>query len=104
MQINEISSNWNQSIAALPDSHLLQTKQWAQLKSQFGWQADSRIWGDPSKPDAATLILCRSIPSAYARGVLTRHWCSAGNYSGNTEKKLTPMSWKGRPGPAPRQD
>lgn len=54
-------THWNSIIATLPDAHLLQTQQWAQVKSQVGWQPIYRIWGLPSKPDAAALILFRTI-------------------------------------------
>ena len=55
------SQNLNRIIASLPVAHLLQTQQWAQVKSQVGWYAATRVWGDPEKPDAATLILNRTI-------------------------------------------
>jgi lipid II:glycine glycyltransferase (peptidoglycan interpeptide bridge formation enzyme) len=84
MQINDIPSNWNQIIAALPDHHLLQTQEWAQLKSQFGWQAATKIWGDHTNPDAAALILYRTVTVAglgpklrvmyLPKGPLLRDW------------------------------
>jgi len=61
MQSEKISQNWNRIIASLPDAHLLQTQQWAKVKSQVGWHATTRVWGDPEKPDAAALILNRTI-------------------------------------------
>ncbi len=56
------SHTWNTSIASLPNPHVLQTWQWWQVKARYGWQLIHRLWGDPAKPDAAALILQRSIP------------------------------------------
>jgi lipid II:glycine glycyltransferase (peptidoglycan interpeptide bridge formation enzyme) len=84
MQSNQIPSNWNEIIAALPAPHLLQTKQWAQLKTRFGWQAATKIWGAPTNPDAAALILYRTTTMAgfgpklkvmyLPKGPLLRDW------------------------------
>ena len=61
MQSIKDQAAWNSTIASLPDAHLLQTHQWAQVKSQAGWQPSYRIWGQQSCPDAAALILLRTI-------------------------------------------
>lgn len=61
MQNDPPPPNWNALIASLPDAHLLQTRQWADVKAQVGWQALYHTWGDPSQPEAAALILSRSI-------------------------------------------
>ena len=61
MQSEKTSLDWNRIIASLPDAHLLQTQQWADVKSQVGWQAETKVWGDPKDPDAAALILNRTI-------------------------------------------
>ena len=61
MQPIENFANWNSTIASIPDAHLLQTHQWAQVKSRVGWQPMYFIWGNSSNPDAAALILLRTI-------------------------------------------
>jgi peptidoglycan pentaglycine glycine transferase (the first glycine) len=57
---------WNELIAPLPLAHLLQTWEWSQVKSKFGWQAMPFVWTDQSiasdQPLAAAMILKRSIP------------------------------------------
>jgi peptidoglycan pentaglycine glycine transferase (the first glycine) len=54
---------WNEMIAALPGAHVLQTWEWAQVKSLFGWQPDPRLWLDSSgKVVAAAMLLNRAIP------------------------------------------
>lgn len=58
------SETWNKIIASFPEPHLLQTWQWGEVKSRFGWEASYRIWGDEKNPDAAALILQRTIPLA----------------------------------------
>ncbi len=56
------SETWNKTISSFPEPHLLQTWQWGEVKSNFGWQAFHQIWGDEHHPDAAALILQRTIP------------------------------------------
>ena len=62
---------WNELIASLPISHLLQTWEWSQVKSKYGWKALPFVWYDhPGKGSglsqgpafAAAMILKRSIP------------------------------------------
>jgi lipid II:glycine glycyltransferase (peptidoglycan interpeptide bridge formation enzyme) len=55
------SKTWNAITASFSEAHLLQTWQWGQIKSQFGWQPTYHLWGDESYPDAVALILQRSI-------------------------------------------
>lgn len=68
---------WNRTILSLPDPHLLQTAQWAELKARFGWRPYYLVWtrnggeielitsqsGDLyiSTPAAAALVLERKI-------------------------------------------
>ena len=52
---------WNTAIAGLPDAHLLQTWEWGQFKSRYGWQPEYRAWGPADRPRAAALILLRTI-------------------------------------------
>jgi lipid II:glycine glycyltransferase (peptidoglycan interpeptide bridge formation enzyme) len=60
-------ASWNELTASLPQAHLLQTWEWAQVKAHNGWQAMPVTWSaDPGAPDqkpvAAAMILKRSIP------------------------------------------
>ena len=76
--------HWNQIIARPPQTHLLQTQQWGEIKSQYGWDPTYRLWGQEDDPDAAALVLERRIPivglSALLRvmyvpkGPLLRDW------------------------------
>ena len=53
--------DWNERIAQLPNPHLLQTRQWAQVKQAFGWQAFYR-WIEPQGlPPASALVLQRTV-------------------------------------------
>jgi peptidoglycan pentaglycine glycine transferase (the first glycine) len=52
---------WNELIANLPGAHPLQTWEWGQVKSNFGWEADYRIWRDAhERVVAAALVLFRA--------------------------------------------
>jgi peptidoglycan pentaglycine glycine transferase (the first glycine) len=51
---------WNALIAQLPNAHLLQTREWAEAKKPFGWEAHYRTWQSPDgKLLAAAQILQR---------------------------------------------
>ena len=52
---------WHNIIAHFPNAHILQTWQWSEVKSQFGWEPIFKYWGNQEQPDAAALILQRSI-------------------------------------------
>jgi lipid II:glycine glycyltransferase (peptidoglycan interpeptide bridge formation enzyme) len=61
MQSEYPQNNWNHLISSLPNVHLLQTEQWARIKTKVGWRAAHKIWGDPENPDAAAQILHRTV-------------------------------------------
>ena len=64
------AGSWNATIAALPDAHFLQTWEWGQVKSHFGWQPIPKIWRDErGKVAAAALVLQRELP---IRGLAAR--------------------------------
>ena len=39
---------WDQLISILPDPHFLQTYEWAQIKSRYGWKPIYLVWTDKS--------------------------------------------------------
>jgi lipid II:glycine glycyltransferase (peptidoglycan interpeptide bridge formation enzyme) len=56
-----LDDNWNNLITPLPGAHLLQTKEWAQVKSRVGWTASPLLWRDASgNVRAAALLLTRT--------------------------------------------
>jgi lipid II:glycine glycyltransferase (peptidoglycan interpeptide bridge formation enzyme) len=66
------ASLWNDTIAAAPDPHLLQTWEWAQIKNEVGWKAYPFAWDQKGSRlalqdlaihdvGAAAMILQRSI-------------------------------------------
>jgi len=62
--------SWNRMIAALPDPHLLQTWEWSEVKSRFGWSPLPYFWQDEAgKVQAAAFVLRREvrIPGLAAR-------------------------------------
>lgn len=56
---------WNQLIRSMPGAHFLQTWEWAQVKSRYGWEAIPYTWSSSSgsTPNAAAMILKRRIPT-----------------------------------------
>ncbi|HEX7621444.1 MAG TPA: peptidoglycan bridge formation glycyltransferase FemA/FemB family protein [Anaerolineales bacterium] len=58
-------TSWNELIASLPLAHLLQTWEWSQVKTRYGWQALPFVWQDTrGNPVAAAIVLKRSVPVA----------------------------------------
>jgi lipid II:glycine glycyltransferase (peptidoglycan interpeptide bridge formation enzyme) len=54
--------NWNRLIASFPGAHILQSWQWGEVKSQFGWRPLYCTWEDSGEVSirAAALVLERS--------------------------------------------
>jgi len=47
MQTSNLDATvWDNIIASMPGSHILQTWEWGQVKSQFGWQSIHLLWND----------------------------------------------------------
>ena len=64
MELSLIKSKeeWNRNLLRLPGHHLLQSWEWGELKSKYGWHADRLIWQDRAGlPVAAAQILHRNI-------------------------------------------
>lgn len=53
-------SAWNRTILRLPNPHLLQTSEWAALKSEVGWKNIQQSWEEDSRAAAAASILKRT--------------------------------------------
>jgi peptidoglycan pentaglycine glycine transferase (the first glycine) len=61
---------WNEIISQLPESHFLQTWEWAQVKAKYGWIPMPFVWRDDSgNIVAATMILKKQI---LGRGFVAR--------------------------------
>lgn len=56
------ASVWQQFVATHPRGHLLQTQQWGQLKTGFGWDWDLITLPDDDTPLCGAMILYRSLP------------------------------------------
>lgn len=53
---------WDRLISGLPNAHVLQTREWGQVKEQVGWKTDPRVWrNDQNQVCAAALILRREL-------------------------------------------
>jgi lipid II:glycine glycyltransferase (peptidoglycan interpeptide bridge formation enzyme) len=55
-------TRWNDLVAGLPGAHILQTRQWAEVKAAYGWTPLPRIWKDSAGlVQAAALVLERTV-------------------------------------------
>ena len=62
-------AEWNQLLQKYPNAHLLQTGEWGELKSAFGWEC-VRITNEQF--EAGTQILFRKLPFGYKIGYLPK--------------------------------
>ena len=73
-----IDESWNQLIRSLPGCHFLQTRQWAEVKKEIGWQSKPLVWKDSNNQvvAAANLLIRRmrlfSIGPAISIGYIPR--------------------------------
>lgn len=57
------AQKWNNLIAALPETHVLQTWEWAQVKACYGWKPMPTVWHDHhGEVAAAAMVLVRNLP------------------------------------------
>ncbi|NTV36957.1 MAG: aminoacyltransferase, partial [Anaerolineaceae bacterium] len=53
-------AEWDQALRVLPNAHILQTSQWAEVKLEVGWEASYYCWQDAAGiPVAGSLVLVR---------------------------------------------
>lgn len=60
-------SNWNQFLATHPNAHLLQTGEWGELKSAFGWKPVRLVSGEDG-----VQILFRKLPLGFTVGYIPK--------------------------------
>ncbi len=53
---------WDRALACLPAAHALQSWDWGNFKSRWGWQVTRLLWTDSNVPLAAAQVLRRAIP------------------------------------------
>lgn len=55
-------NKWNSSLASLPAQHVLQSWEWGQFKSRWGWTPRYWLFEANGRPRAAALVLRRALP------------------------------------------
>jgi len=60
-------SDWNQFLSSHPNAHLLQTGEWGELKSAFGWKPVRALSGD-----IGAQILFRKLPLGFTIGYIPK--------------------------------
>lgn len=71
-------SEWNQFVASHPNTHLLQTGEWGELKSAFGWKPVRIMSGE-----VGVQVLFRKLPLGFNIGYIPKTVIS-GQYSVNS--------------------
>ena len=71
-------NEWNQFVASHPNTHLLQTGEWGELKSAFGWKPVRLISGG-----AGVQVLFRKLPLGFTVGYIPKA-VIGGQYSVNS--------------------
>jgi lipid II:glycine glycyltransferase (peptidoglycan interpeptide bridge formation enzyme) len=85
----KLMKDWNEILASFPGAHVLQTSEWGQVKSQFGWKSDQEVWRDSlGEAFACAQVLTRDIAIRgvklplrvlyVPRGPILRSWQDAG--------------------------
>lgn len=64
MHVREVNdrAQWNNALAALPAHHVLQSWEWGQFKSRWGWSPRYLLFESDGHARAAALILSRTLP------------------------------------------
>ena len=73
-------SDWNQFLVSHPNAHLLQTGEWGELKSAFGWKAVRIITGN-----VGFQILFRRLPLGFTIGYIPKPTFSSQQSAFNQE-------------------
>ena len=55
-------TTWTEALNTLPTPHALQSWEWGEFKSRWGWSARRLLWTEARRPVAAAQILQRPIP------------------------------------------
>ncbi|MGA7606895.1 MAG: hypothetical protein WCA79_13320, partial [Anaerolineales bacterium] len=64
--MSEVSlAEWHRFLQGHPNAHLLQTGEWGELKSAFGWEAIRVVHGD-----VGIQILFRKLPLGFTIGYI----------------------------------
>jgi len=54
-------ADWNTALAQLPAAHVLQTWEWGDFKSRYGWRPARYLWKEEDRPCAAGSALTRRL-------------------------------------------
>ncbi len=74
-------TDWNQFLSQHPNAHLLQTGEWGELKSAFGWKPVRVI-----SENVGVQILFRKLPLGFTIGYIPK--------AVNSDQSLSEQSWK----------
>ncbi|MFB0535997.1 MAG: lipid II:glycine glycyltransferase FemX [Anaerolineae bacterium] len=55
-------SRWNEVVAQLPCSHVLQSFEWGEFKAKYGWRPTRLLFEEGNQVRAAASVLCRQLP------------------------------------------
>jgi peptidoglycan pentaglycine glycine transferase (the first glycine) len=54
-------TRWTAALAALPTPHILQSWEWSEFKTRYGWRPSHYLWREDEQPHAAASVLTRQL-------------------------------------------
>ncbi|HEU0292782.1 MAG TPA: peptidoglycan bridge formation glycyltransferase FemA/FemB family protein, partial [Anaerolineales bacterium] len=84
-------TDWNQFLSQHPNAHLLQTGEWGELKSAFGWKPVRVVSGE-----AGAQILFRKLPLGFTIGYIPKPVISHQSFSDRFWKEIEGICRKHR--------
>lgn len=55
------NASWNAALATFPTPHVLQSWEWGEFKSRYGWRPERCLWLENDRPCAAASVLTRRL-------------------------------------------
>ena len=84
--------DWNNFLSECPEPHLLQTAEWGELKSSFGWQAERMLSGEGAG-ECGVQILFRQLPLGFSFAYLPKGPLMKKVGEGSTDRIPGPSFW-----------
>ena len=96
------ANEWNDLISELPNSHLLQTWEWSQVKAKYGWEPMPFVWSKKSsKSDKLDLLDQSDLSDTVAAAMVLKRRIPIGGFAARLNILYIPkgplMDWSDEP-------